>query len=300
MKYNLLMPMRAVKHYDTWIEQGHLADVAKLGEEAGFDGVGTTDHPFPDEKWLAGGGHHAFDPFVALSFMAAATSQVQLLTFILVAGYRNPYITAKSLASLDKLSNGRVIAGMAAGYLRSEFDAVGATWEGRGKLFDAALEAMHAAWTGDTVDIEGPYAVKGHSQLPAPARAGGPPIWVGGNSGAARRRAVVAGDGWLPIAQGPEMAKITRTPPLTTIEELAALVAEMQAQRSELGKPPLDVCFSPFGDPRDVTEFAKRVGADLSAYEDAGVTWLTMEPHARGLSAFRDQVSRLSDGLVNR
>jgi probable F420-dependent oxidoreductase len=298
MKYNLLMPMRAVKHYDAWIEDGHLADIAILGEDAGFEGVGTTDHPFPDEQWLAGGGHHSFDPFVALSFMAAATSRVQLLTFILVAGYRNPYVTAKSLASLDKLSNGRVIAGMAAGYLRSEFEAVGAIWPGRGKLFDAALDAMHAAWTGNSVDVEGPYAVHGHSQLPTPARLGGPPIWVGGNSGAARRRSVVAGDGWLPIAQGPEMARITKTPPLTTIRELAGLIGEMQAERSDLGKPPLDVCFSPFGDPRDLPTFIKRVASDMSAYEDAGVTWLTMEPHARDLSAFRDQVSRLSDDLV--
>jgi probable F420-dependent oxidoreductase len=297
VKYNLLMPMRAVKHYDSWIEDGHLADIAALAEKSGFDGVGATDHPFPDNEWLAKGGHHAFDPFVALSFMAAATSEVQLLTFILVAGYRNPYVTAKSLASLDKLSGGRVIAGMAAGYLRTEFDAVGATWAGRGRLFDAALESMHAAWTGDTVNIDGPFAVHDHIQLPPPARPGGPPIWIGGNSDPARRRAALHGDGWLPIAQPPAMAKITRTPPLETIEELRALIGDIQRQREELGKPPIDVCFSPFGDTRNTAAYVQRVRADLAEYEDAGVTWLTFEPHSRGLNAFRDDVSQVSDEL---
>jgi probable F420-dependent oxidoreductase len=300
LNYNLLMPMRAVKHYDTWIGDGHLADIARLGEDAGFDGIATTDHPFPDDKWLAEGGHHSFDPFVALSFMAAATRRIKLLSFILVAGYRNPYITAKSLASLDKLSGSRVIAGMAAGYLRSEFDALGATWDGRGKLFDAALDAMHAAWTGQTVNIEGPFAAHGHTQLPMPSRAAGPPIWVGGNSAAARRRAVERGDGWLPIAQGPEMAKITKTLPLTSIAELAGLVTQMQADRAKLGKPSLEVCFSPFGDPRDFPTFTAKVRADLPAYEDAGVTWLTFEPHVRGLAGFREQVAAFSDEIITR
>ena len=102
LKFNLLMPMRATKYYDRWIEDGHLVDVARLAESSGFDGVAATEHPMPDDGWLAQGGHRAFDPIVALSFMAAATTRVQLLTFVLVAGYRNPYATAKALASLDK------------------------------------------------------------------------------------------------------------------------------------------------------------------------------------------------------
>jgi probable F420-dependent oxidoreductase len=298
VKFNLMMPTRAVKHYDTWVEDGHLADIARLAEAAGFDGVGVTDHPFPDDHWLARGGHHAFDPFVALSFMAAATSEVQLLTFVLVAGYRNPYLAAKSLGSLDKLSGGRVIAGMAAGYLRSEFEALGAAFEGRGRLFDAGLAAMRAAWTGETIDLDGPFPVHGHTQLPAPARPGGPPIWIGGNSEAARRRAAEQGDGWLPFPQAEAMAKITRTPPLQTMDELRGLIADAQQQRVELGKPPLEICFSPFADGRDTRALAAEVKRDLPAYEDAGVTWLTVGPNARSLTAFRDEVALLADELI--
>jgi probable F420-dependent oxidoreductase len=300
MRFNLLMPMRAIKHYDRWIEDGGLADIGRLAEQAGFDGVSATDHPFPEERWLASGGHHSFDPFVALSFLAAATRQVSLLTFILVSGYRSPWLTAKGLASLDKLSGGRVIAGMAAGYLKPEFEVLGAQWEGRGALFDAALDSMRAAWTGETVNQDGPFPAHGHSQLPLPAQAGGPPIWMGGNSGAARRRAIERGQGWIPIGQPAAMAKITRTPPLETLTELRELVDEMQQRRSELGKDPLDICFSPFGDASDTTAWLEQIRDDLPAYEDAGVTWLTIEPHARSLTEFRTAVGAAGELLIDR
>ena len=78
MYFNLLLPLRALKHYDRWIGDGHLTDVARLAEDGGFAGVSMTDHPFPDDDWLSQGGHHSFDPFVALSFMAAVTSRAQL------------------------------------------------------------------------------------------------------------------------------------------------------------------------------------------------------------------------------
>jgi probable F420-dependent oxidoreductase len=298
VKFNLLQPMRSIKHYDRWIEDGHLIDVARLAENSGYTGVSITEHPFPDDVFLSQGGHHSFDPFVALSFMAAATTSVELITFVLVSGYRSPYVTSKALASLDKLSGGRVIAGMAAGYLRTEFEVLGAEWDNRGPLFDAAIDAMRAAWTGETVNIDGPFPAHGHTQLPLPARPGGPPIWMGGNSGAARRRAAERGQGWMPIGQPAAMAKITKTPPLETIDELTALIADVQARRAKVGGEPLDVCFSPFGDRGDLPGWTKQVRQDLPAYEDAGVTWLTIEPHARSLSEFRDAVARVSDEVI--
>lgn len=295
MKFNLLMPMRAIKHYDAWIEGGHLTDVASMAESAGFAGVSMTEHPFPDNQWLAQGGHHSFDPFVALSFMAAATTRTKLITYILVSGYRSPYLTSKALASLDKLSGGRVVAGMAAGYLRSEFDVLNADWDHRGALFDAGIDAMRAAWSGETVEIDGSFAAHGHVQLPRPAQPGGPPIWIGGNSGAARNRAARRGQGWMPIGQTRSMATITGTPPLETISELKALVSDVQARRGEVNGPVLDICFSPFGDRNDVVAWAADIRRDLPAYEDAGVTWFTIEPHARSASELREAIAHLGD-----
>jgi len=298
MKFNLLMPMRAVKHYDQWIGDGHLSDVAQVAEAAGFHGVAMTEHPFPDDDWLSHGGHHSFDPLIALSFMAAATTTVQLITYVLVSAYRSPYVTAKALATLDNLSGGRMVAGMAAGYLRPEFEVLGADWEHRGQLMDGAIEAMRAAWTGESVHIGGPFPARGHTQLPRPARPGGPPVWIGGNSVSARRRAAGLGQGWMPIGQPPAMAEITRTPPLQTIAELAALVDDVKTRRSAAGGAPLDICFSPFGDRKDVVGWAKQVRRDLAAYEDAGVTWLTVEPSARSLEELRTAVAVVADEVL--
>jgi probable F420-dependent oxidoreductase len=303
MRFTLMFPMRAVKHYDTWIGDGDLGQVARVAEDAGFDGVAMSEHPYPADDWLSKGGHHAFDPFVALAVMAAATHRVRLISYVLVASYRHPFLTAKALATLDLLSSGRVIAGMAVGYLESEFDVLGADFRRRGRYLDEAIPAMRAAWSGGDVDSE-LFPAKGHTMLPGPVQSGGPPIWLGGNSQAARRRAVRLGDGWSPIGQSREAARITGTPALESIDSLAADVATVQAARADLGKAPLDIAFAPFE--KDLlrqgrtAEFCSGLRRRLSAYEDAGVTWLTIEPASRTFADFRDEVGRLGDLVASQ
>ena len=111
MRYNLMFPMRAVKHWNRWCEVAGIGDIARLVEEAGFHAFSMSEHPYPDREWLARGGHHAFDPFVSLSFAAAATTRIRLMTYLLVPGYRNPYLAAKAAASFDLLSGGRFTLG---------------------------------------------------------------------------------------------------------------------------------------------------------------------------------------------
>lgn len=301
MRFNLMFPMRAVKHFDRWIGDGDLAEVAVAVEEAGFDAIAMSEHPFPDREWLGNGGHHAFDPFAALGYLAGRTQRINLITYVLVAGYRHPYLSAKAVATLDTLSGGRVVVGMAAGYLKSEFEVLGADFDGRGATLEAAIPAMRAAWNGEDHDSER-FPAHGHVMAPAPRTQGGPPIWIGGNSRAARRRAVELADGWMPIAQGAEMAAITRTPPLETIDDLGRQIGEMQQRRTELGKKPLDLAFAPFETALlrdgDVEEFGQAVAERLPDYEKAGVTWLTVEPASRSLDAFRRDVARLGELLV--
>jgi probable F420-dependent oxidoreductase len=299
MRFTLQFPMRALKRYETWIGDGELADVARVAEEAGFDAVAMTDHPFPEDGWLANGGHHSFDPFVALSFMAAGTERVRLLTNVMVAAYRNPYLAAKSASSLDTLSGGRLVVGMAAGYLEAEFAALGAEFTGRGERFDAAIRAMRAAWSGETVDLDDPhFGISGHTQLPRPHQRPGPPIWIGGNSRRARRRAVELGDGWMPFPAAGTLADITGTAVLDSLEQLTAMVADVQSQRAAAGSAPLDVCFAPLESLRDMAAGGPALAARLGAYEDAGVGWLVIEPSSRSLADLRDDVARFADTVI--
>src|SRR5690348_8441543 len=113
-----------------------IAAISLAAEQAGFFAVYVTEHPMPGDDWLATGGHHALDPFVALSFAAAATSSIRLQTNLAVPAYRNPFLLAKSVASLDHLSGGRVILGVGAGYLEPEFRALGVDYAERNALTD--------------------------------------------------------------------------------------------------------------------------------------------------------------------
>lgn len=300
MHFSLLMPMRAVKHYDRWIGEEHLVDLARFAEDAGFDAIATTDHPFPPDSFLAQGGHHSFDPLVSLAFMASSTTRIRLLTYILVSAYRSPYVTSKALATLDILSGGRVIAGLSAGYLRGEFEALGAPWAERGARLDAGIDAMRAAWSGESVDHDGLFPAHGNTQLPVPRQPGGPPIWIGGNSRAAQRRAVERAQGWMPIGQSEAVSKLTGTPPLETIDQLAALIADVRRMEGESGKGPIDVNYFPDLAWNDPSAWSPPVAADLNRYEDIGVTWLTIEPQSRSFLDLRDAVGRFADEVLGR
>jgi probable F420-dependent oxidoreductase len=303
MRYNLMFPMRAVKHWNHWCQGATIGDVAKLVEQAGFDGFSMSEHPYPDKGWLANGGHHAFDPFVSLSFAAAATTRIRVMTYILVSGYRSPYLTAKAAASLDLLSGGRFTLGTGAGYLKSEFEALGADFGRRGALLDEAIKAWQATWAGR--DHDGPeFGVNGHVALPLPLTEGGPPIWIGGNGAAAQRRVVEVADGWMPMAASGEMATITRSRPLEDVATLGDWIGRVNKRRAELGRDAAEVSFVPFEaallSSGDGDAFCSAVEPQLSAYEDAGVTWITIEPASRSLTDFRADLDMFASRLVRR
>ncbi|WP_109526571.1 TIGR03619 family F420-dependent LLM class oxidoreductase [Nocardia aurea] len=301
MRFAVLFPMRAVKHYDRWRLGGDLAEVGRIVESAGFDGFAMSEHPFPSNDWLAEGGHHAFDPFVSLAYIGAATRRLQLMTYVMVAGYRNPYLAAKAIASLDVLSGGRAVVGLGAGYLRPEFEALGADFVRRGAIAEEAVEAMRAAWSGR--DHDGPFfPARGHRMLPDPVRAGGPPIWIGGNSAPARRRAVASAEGWIPMGVSTEIAAMTGTPPLENVAQLGAQVRVMQEQRERADRPPLHIAFTPFEADllREGAErYADLVATRLPSYVEAGIDTIVIEPVSRNLDEFRRDVEILGKTLIS-
>lgn len=280
MRFTLQLPTDKVAHAAEFLRGAAIGEMARAAEAAGFDAAFVTDHPAPGDRWLASGGHHALDPFVALSFAAAATTRLRLQTHVLIAAYRNPFLTAKAIASLDVASGGRVTVGTAAGYLEPEFAALGARFEERNELADELLGALKRIWSEPGVAFAGRhFSASGNTALPGPAQSPHPPLWVGGNSRRAIRRAVELGDGWLPFPAPGKMAKRVGTAALENEDDLARGIAYAREHGGRVGRTaPLDICFSPFGldmradglpEPSSVLAAAQRLDA-------LGVTWLAI------------------------
>jgi alkanesulfonate monooxygenase SsuD/methylene tetrahydromethanopterin reductase-like flavin-dependent oxidoreductase (luciferase family) len=180
LRFTVTLPTERVEAPDEFGTASAVMEMAKAAEDAGFDACNVTDHPFPPATWIRHGGHHTLDPLVALSFAGAATTNLRLHTNIYVPAYRNPFLTAKAVATLDTLTGGRVIFGVAAGYLRGEFDALGVPFERRGARLDTALLAMRQAWTGEPVKMETQdWAARDNVMLPGLMRAHIPPFGSG-------------------------------------------------------------------------------------------------------------------------
>jgi alkanesulfonate monooxygenase SsuD/methylene tetrahydromethanopterin reductase-like flavin-dependent oxidoreductase (luciferase family) len=148
------MPTDAVQLPQEFGTAEAVMDIALQVEACGFSAVNVTEHPLPEDEWMRTGGHHALDPFVALSFAAAATTQLRLVTNLCVVPYRDAFVTAKAVASLDALSEGRFILGAGAGYLEAEFQALHADFERRNETFDEAIVEMKRVWTGESIHVE--------------------------------------------------------------------------------------------------------------------------------------------------
>ncbi len=227
--------MRFILHYPEangssidLLDAGAITDIARTAESSGFHGISLTEHPAPSSPWLESGGHQSVDPFVALAAAAAVTTELHLVTNISVIPYRNPLSLAKSAATLNRMSEGRFILGAGAGYLKSEFFALGVDFEERNALFQEALEVMRLHWSGEPFSFEGRhFSARNIVALPAP-RGHRVPIWMGGNSDAALKRAATFADGWMPMTAPASVAKTARTPPVTNLEQLRERLAALE------------------------------------------------------------------------
>jgi probable F420-dependent oxidoreductase len=254
------------------------AHVARAAEAAGFESLWGGEHvvlPDPQAPPSPMAPHEPIlDPIVALTYCAAVTTRVRLGTGIIILPQRNPLVLAKELASLDRLSNGRLIFGVGVGYLEPEFRALGAPFERRGAVTDDYLAAMRAIWSQDKPAHQGAFVSFANVQAhPQPPQRPHPPIVVGGRTSAAFRRAVSQGQGWYGFALDP--AKIA--------EAVAGLreAAKRVERPAHLG--PLEISVTPA---RGTT-----IDADTArAYAALGVHRLILMPppklDAAGLEAF--------------
>jgi probable F420-dependent oxidoreductase len=301
MKLSLHLPMDIHQH-EEFHNAKALRSIAIAAERAGFGAINTTDHPAPSDKWRLNGGHDTFDPFAALAFMAAVTTTLRLHTHILVLPYRNPFITAKCAATVDILSEGRLILGIGSGYLRSEYAAVGASFEARGAAMDEALAVLRLAWSGEPVTFEGAqYKALGAMPRPLPVQKR-LPIWGGGNGKRAIERAAKLCDGYAPFFASRQMAGTARTEVLETLDDFRSKVDCLKACLEQNGRSePFDiVAGSPRGGIKACTQTeAGQFVDEAGILARMGCTWkLASLPHP-SLAAFIDNIEWAGGALVS-
>jgi probable F420-dependent oxidoreductase len=224
-----------------------LLGCARAAESAGIDDLWVADHIAIPPDQAEGSGGRYLDPLATLAYLAGATSRIGLGTGVLVLPYRPPLATAKWVATIQELSEGRLLFGVGAGWMAPEFKAVGVPKARRGAVTDATLDFLERCFAGDVVESNGqPFLF-----LPRPAR---PPIFVGGAAPHALRRAVRFGDGWMPMGADAEALRS----PIQELRELA----------SAAGKPPPEVVA--------LTALAlddpARAAAQVRAFADVGAT----------------------------
>ena len=301
MKFTMAIPLGDITPGEFQTPQA-VREMSLALEAAGIDACYVTDHPAPDAEWLQQGmGHDALDPFSAFAFVAAATSRLRLHTNIVVMAYRNPFLTAKSAATLQVLSGGRLILGLGAGYQKAEFEALGVDFHKRGKIFDEALEVIRLAWAGGPVVFKGMhFEARGNEPRPVPDPA--PPIWIGGGSDKAVERAARWGDGWCPFFAAPTMSALNRDTGIQTVEQLGGKIAMLQELRAKAGRSgPFDIAIGP----KARLGYGKRGGADAyleaaAELADVGVTWAVAEPPHPSRQAYLENVQWFGEEVVAR
>ena len=265
----------------------NLRVLAQRAESLGFDSVWVSDHiilprkvdsfyPYasdgvatfrPDEDY--------YEPLAALNFLAGCTQKIRLGTHVLILPYRHPVLTAKILSTLDVLSGGRLILGAGVGWMEEEFKALGLdTYAQRGAVTDEYIQLFKELWTKDDPVFQGEhYQLSGSGFQPKPVQKPHPPIWIGGHTNPAIRRAAKYGDGWMPIG--------LRPPAILEPEEMAEKIARLRRLTVRAGRPEdaVSLCFStgvtfdqsPGATRSMMSGRPEQIAADLRQYQDLGV-----------------------------
>ncbi len=289
---------------------GTLRSLAQRAEDLGFDSVWVSDHiilprqvesfyPYaadgvatfkPDDPYL--------EPLAALNFLAGCTQKVRLGTHVLILPYRNPVLTAKILATLDVLSEGRLILGAGVGWMEEEFQALGLnTFHERGAVTDEYIELYKELWTKDEPVFNGKYyQLSGSGFQPKPVQKPHPPIWIGGHTGPAIRRAAKYGDGWMPIG--------LRPPAILEPEEMSGMIAQLRKATVRAGRPEdavsvtfsTDVVFDKSAGPsrRMMIGRPEQIAADLRQYQDLGVQNFIFSFPGQGEAELQESMEQFS------
>ncbi|MFF3204958.1 LLM class F420-dependent oxidoreductase [Streptomyces sp. NPDC002962] len=263
-----------------------LVEIARAADRAGFAYVAACDHVAIPHRLAEAMSTVWYDPVATLAHLAAVTDRVRLLAHVAVVGLRHPLVTAKQYATLDHLSGGRLILGVGAGHVREEFEALGVDFERRGAVLDETIDALRAALGPDEFPSHHgkSYDFEGLGQRPRPAQAR-VPLWVGGSSPAAVRRAALKGDGWLP--QGDPRDRLPAQ--IETLRRLrgddAPLTVGAITEPLYVGTPGWEV------GRRTLTGPPEALAESLRAYGAMGVHQIQVRFRCRGRAELIDQIA---------
>ncbi|MFE7265008.1 LLM class F420-dependent oxidoreductase [Streptomyces sp. NPDC057592] len=266
-----------------------LAEIARTADRTGFAYLASCDHVAIPRRLAGVMSTVWYDPVATLAYLAGITERVLLMSHVAVVGLRHPLVTAKQYATLDHLCGGRLILGVGAGHVAEEFEALGADFDGRGRVLDETIDALKAAlgpeeypeFAGERISFGG------LGQLPRPAQER-VPVWVGGSSPAAVRRAAVRGDGWLPQGDPREKlpAQIAR---LKELREAAGVEAPIVigaiTEPLYVGEPDWSV------GRRTLTGKPEALAESLRAYAAMGVHQIQVRFRSRSRSELTDQMA---------
>jgi len=310
MRYGFYLPTRGSVATPATIEA-----LVQRAEALGFHSVVISDHivlpvtfdsryPYTVSGAFPSDGD-ALEQLALMSFVAAKTSRLRLITSVMILPHRNPVVSAKSLATIDVLSEGRVTVGVGVGWLREEFMALGAPeFDQRGAVSDEYLRIFKALWTESPASFEGEFYRFGPLWcLPLPVQNPHPPIWIGGHSRAALKRVARFGDGWHPVGANP--ASPLRPPEMRAkLDELRRL---MEAEGRDFAsltisyKAPLydttvtGGSLGGDGERRPFSGNREQILADIEVYSELGVSDLILDFRAETLQESIDRMERFAD-----
>ncbi|MEV6163909.1 TIGR03619 family F420-dependent LLM class oxidoreductase [Streptomyces sp. NPDC052052] len=294
LSYGMQLPIQSqsalyAEGWEAAATPADLAEIARTADRAGFAYLATCDHVAIPRRLAGAMGTTWYDPVATLSFLAGITERVLLMSHVAVVGLRHPLATAKQYATLDHLCGGRLILGVGAGHVPEEFQVLGADFEGRGDVLDETIDALKAALGPEEYpEFEGKrFSFSGLGQLPRPAQER-VPVWVGGSSPAAVRRAALRGDGWLP--QGDPRDKLPGQ--IARLRELRAaagveapVVIGAITEPLYVGEPTWSV------GRRTLTGRPQALAESLRAYAAMGVHQIQVRFRSRSRSELTDQMA---------
>lgn len=294
LRYGMQLPVQSqstlyAEEWEAAAGPADLLEIARAAERAGFDYLAGCDHVGIPRRLAAAMSTVWYDPVATLAFLAAATERIRLLSHVAIVGLRHPLLTAKQYATLDHLSSGRLILGVGAGHVQEEFEALGVDFRRRGAVLDECVDALRAALGPEEFpEHHGKlYDFEGLGQRPRPVQ-DPVPLWVGGSSPAALRRAALKGDGWLP--QGD---------PRDRLPAQIARIREWREQAGVRGRFTMGAIAEPLyvGTPRwdvgrrTLTGGPGELAESLRAYRAMGVHQVQVRLRSRSRAELVDQIA---------